>query len=147
MSKVWLGLGFIFTLVAISISNQVFASWIGLTYRMEVWNEDKKAFQELPNYEICNFEYNERVRKNNELGSTALLMESIRDPYLRNPDAGLANCKVQVDQGKVNAAEWLEQSSPDRYFYSSVLWPTVGLVGSASMAMVSFLKYRRLSDN
>lgn len=147
MGKVWLGLGFIFTLVAISGSGQVFSNWNGLTYRMEVWNEANEALQELPNYDICNFQFNERVRKNSELGSTSLLIESIRDPYLKDPAAGLANCKMQVDQGKINEADLVEETSPDKYFFDSVLWPTVGLIGSASFALVSFLRYRRLSDN
>lgn len=147
MKTVWLGLGFIFTLLAIYTSNGVFTAWGSLASHTASWNELAQRVQVPPDYSGCINAYNERIRKAQSSSSIALLIEETRDPYFNQPELALADCKRSINSWKQVEVQELEDSAPATFFMNWVLWPSVGLALASGMTLFAFNRYRKSLDS
>lgn len=156
MQKVWLGLGFLFTVWAALISNEIFIKYSLFSDYVNAWNEESEVLATRLNFSECYEGANELKEsidlENSYLKSGDLLLETMGermqekrlDPYRAtwsqsSPKEFEAECKESISQEN---KEHLE-SNPQVMFIAEVFPTSLGAFLLVVGASGSFLLYRK----
>lgn len=143
MGKVWLGLGFLFSIATFIASPEVFELVGSYNSRTASWVDRGRELSVPVSYEYCYTEYDARLEKAAITNKTLLLIKRIRDPFIDRPEAGLKNCIAQEDSRQATNVEFWESQAPGSVFNDDLFWPTVGWLLSIGASVTCFILYRK----